>query len=48
MTSDPNDLTALDPSIQLDIRYIETWSMGLDLRIIAKTAVEIFFQKSAY
>ncbi|HVA67203.1 MAG TPA: sugar transferase [Elusimicrobiota bacterium] len=34
--------------LDLDFYYIEHWSLGLDLRIILKTAPAIFSAKGAY
>jgi exopolysaccharide biosynthesis polyprenyl glycosylphosphotransferase len=33
---------SFDAMIDLDIRYMENWSLGLDLRILAKTVVAVF------
>ena len=34
--------------IQLDLQYIENWSLALDLRILLKTIVEVPFSRTAY
>ena len=39
--------TPLDPRVDLDNLYIEHWSLGLDLRIAARTAVEMFRGRNA-
>ena len=40
--------TALDKRIEYDLEYIERWSLGLDLKIIALTIVRILFERNAY
>ena len=37
-----------DGRVQLDIKYIESWSPLLDIKIILKTVAVLFFQKEAY
>jgi exopolysaccharide biosynthesis polyprenyl glycosylphosphotransferase len=37
-----------DEMIQLDIFYIENWSLGLDIKIILRTLSAIFSKKGAY
>jgi exopolysaccharide biosynthesis polyprenyl glycosylphosphotransferase len=39
--------TPLDPRVDLDNLYIEHWSLGLDLRIAARTTVEMFRGRNA-
>ena len=34
--------------IELDIYYIQNWSLGLDLKILLKTMVAIFSKKGAF
>jgi putative colanic acid biosynthesis UDP-glucose lipid carrier transferase len=34
--------------IELDLEYLRNWSLGLDIQIILKTIVLLFFDKSAY
>ena len=34
--------------VAFDKEYIDTWSLGLDLRIIAETALKLVFDKHAY
>ncbi len=41
-------LEMMEARIQHDIYYAENWSLFLDLRILAMTALVVFFQKSAY
>jgi len=40
--------TALDKRIEYDLEYIERWSLGLDLKIIALTVVRVLFERNAY
>lgn len=40
--------TDLSKRIEYDLHYIEHWSVWLDLRIIALTALKIFFDRNAY
>ena len=40
--------TDLDQRIQHDLWYIENWSVWLDLRILAMTAVRVLFDRNAY
>jgi Undecaprenyl-phosphate glucose phosphotransferase len=40
--------TSLEKRIQYDLEYIEQWSLGLDLKIIAMTLARIVFDRNAY
>jgi Undecaprenyl-phosphate glucose phosphotransferase len=40
--------TSLEKRIQYDIEYIERWSVGLDLKIIAMTVVRVLVDRNAY
>jgi len=40
--------TSLEKRIQYDIEYIERWSLGLDLKIIALTVARILHERNAY
>jgi len=40
--------TSLDKRIEYDLEYIERWSLGLDVKIIAMTVVRILFERNAY
>jgi Undecaprenyl-phosphate glucose phosphotransferase len=40
--------TSLEQRIEHDIYYIQNWSVGLDLRIIAQTVFSILFTRNAY
>lgn len=37
-----------EESVRLDLRYVENWSLGLDLLILWKTAFAVLAQKGAY
>lgn len=37
-----------DNMINLDLYYLENWTLGLDLKIILKTIFEVFSQRGAY
>jgi Undecaprenyl-phosphate glucose phosphotransferase len=43
-----NSVKKLRARVDSDLSYIERWSLGLDLKIIALTAREIFFTRNAY
>jgi exopolysaccharide biosynthesis polyprenyl glycosylphosphotransferase len=38
----------MDSRVRLDIRYIENWSIWLDIKIIARTVVEVILRTNAY
>jgi Undecaprenyl-phosphate glucose phosphotransferase len=40
--------TSLEERIRYDLEYIERWSLGLDLRIIALTVGRVLFDRSAH
>jgi len=35
--------TSFDDMVRMDIRYLQTWSIWLDLKILVKTVREVFF-----
>jgi lipopolysaccharide/colanic/teichoic acid biosynthesis glycosyltransferase len=37
-----------EESVRLDLRYVENWSLGLDLSIIARTVLAVLGRKGAY
>ncbi|SDS49966.1 sugar transferase [Microlunatus soli] len=37
-----------EESVRLDLRYVENWSFGLDLQILARTAYAVLAKKGAY
>ncbi|WP_269714835.1 exopolysaccharide biosynthesis polyprenyl glycosylphosphotransferase [Caulobacter sp. NIBR2454] len=43
-----NGMELMAERVRLDLVYIDTWSFGADLAILAKTALVVFFQKEAY
>ena len=40
--------TSLEKRIEFDLEYIERWSLGMDLKIIALTMVKILVERNAY
>ncbi len=42
-----NKISSFDEWAKLDLRYIDTWSLGLDLRIFLKTIPVVLFRKGA-
>jgi Undecaprenyl-phosphate glucose phosphotransferase len=40
--------TSLEKRIEYDLEYIERWSLGLDLKIIALTMLRVLFERNAY
>ncbi len=42
------DVALMEKRIQLDLWYINNWSLWLDLRIIARTCVEVLRRENAY
>jgi lipopolysaccharide/colanic/teichoic acid biosynthesis glycosyltransferase len=42
-----SDLT-WEESVRLDLSYVENWSLGLDLSIIARTVVAVLARRGAY
>lgn len=41
-------LLTWDESVRLDLHYVENWSIGLDLTILAKTAHAVFAKRGAF
>ncbi len=41
-TSGRSDISDFEEIVKLDAKYIETWSLGLDLKILLKTIVVVF------
>ena len=39
---------AFEKRIEYDLYYLQNWSLGLDLRIIARTVVSALVSKNAY
>ena len=42
-----NEITNFDEWVKMDLRYIDNWSLGLDLRILLKTIPAVLFGKGA-
>lgn len=43
-----NKITNFDEIVKLDLKYIDNWSIWLDIKIIAKTVLVLFERDSAY
>ena len=41
-------VTEIEQRVQLDLKYIDNWSLALDLKIIAMTAIEVIRGRNAY
>ncbi len=37
-----------EDAVRLDLYYVENWSLGLDLSILARTALAILSRRGAY
>jgi lipopolysaccharide/colanic/teichoic acid biosynthesis glycosyltransferase len=37
-----------EESVRLDLSYVENWSLGLDLSIIARTVIAVLAREGAY
>lgn len=46
-TSDRNDITDFDEIMKMDLKYIEDWSMCLDIKLILKTVWVMMTGKGA-
>lgn len=42
-----NEITSFDEWVKMDLRYIDNWSLGLDLRILLRTIPAVVFGKGA-
>ena len=42
-----NEITEFDEWVKLDLQYIDTWSLALDLKIFLKTIPVVLFQRGA-
>jgi undecaprenyl-phosphate galactose phosphotransferase/putative colanic acid biosynthesis UDP-glucose lipid carrier transferase len=42
------DVSSMSKRIQLDLWYINNWSLWLDIRIIARTCIELLRPRNAY
>lgn len=43
-----NKIQSFDEVVALDLKYMDDWSLGLDIRILAKTVWVVFFGRGAY
>jgi lipopolysaccharide/colanic/teichoic acid biosynthesis glycosyltransferase len=43
-----NKITDFDDVVKLDLKYIDSWSMWLDAKIILKTVFALFSRGSAF
>ena len=43
-----SDLSSIDEVVQLDLFYIDHWSLNLDLQLILETLRIVIFGKGAY
>lgn len=43
-----SQITDFDEIVDLDIEYIDNWSVGMDFKIMIKTAMQLFIRKGAY
>lgn len=43
-----SDITDFEKVVSLDVQYMESWSLGLDLQILLKTVAVVFGKKGAY
>ena len=37
-----SDITDFEEIVRLDVEYIESWSVGLDIKILLKTVLAVF------
>lgn len=43
-----SQITSFDEIVKLDVRYIDEWSLGLDIKILIKTVFVVLKRKGAY
>ena len=48
MRGETDTLDKMQKRVELDLAYIERWSVAFDLRIIAQTALGVLFHQTAY
>ena len=46
-TSGRSDITDFEEVVQLDLQYIDNWSVALDLQLIFKTILVLFKRQGA-
>lgn len=42
-----NNITDFEDVVGLDMKYIENWSFGLDIKILFKTVIQVFKHEGA-
>ena len=42
-----SDITDFDEVVRLDLEYIDNWSIGLDLRLLAKTVLVVLLGRGS-
>ena len=48
MRGETDTLDKMRHRVELDLHYIENWSLGFDLKILALTVIEVGIGRSAY
>ena len=48
LRGETRELASMQKRIDLDLWYIANWTVWLDLRILARTALEVFRRRNAY
>lgn len=48
LRGETNTLEKMEARVKFDLYYIENWSLAFDIKILAMTAIVVFFQKTAY
>ena len=43
-----SDIKDFDEIVKMDLQYIDSWSLGLDIKILCQTAMVLFRRKGAY
>jgi len=48
LRGETDTLEKMEARVQFDFYYIENWSLAFDIKILAMTAIVVFFQRNAY